>query len=256
MDPFVVLDVSPNASKDEIKAAFKAKCLLYHPDRPGGGDSAKFRDVKTAYEKILNKEYEHFQASPTSSNSHLYMDRCKYYREQINIAELGIPLDDPYPNINSQLSVLWKLIFRRTKLTRSINAKTQSDLSWSLSYFISTAAQYIPIDSPAAEALVRLGNIVRWCGAITIIYSLLDHFQDSSEVSKAFRQSIERRLKLALDDIRDEYQYNQDFMSTNIIELYPLTITLMGSRSDFLIVEEEIVKQFPHLAVKTLRLQQ
>lgn len=43
-----VLGVDPNASKDEIRAAFKTKAKLYHPD--AGGDDQEFARIRKAYE--------------------------------------------------------------------------------------------------------------------------------------------------------------------------------------------------------------
>ena len=53
-NPFAVLGLSPKASKEQIKEAFKAKALLVHPDTSSKDSSAadeEFRllqDAKTA----------------------------------------------------------------------------------------------------------------------------------------------------------------------------------------------------------------
>lgn len=45
-----VLEVSPNASPEVIKASFRAKAVQTHPDAPGGS-TADFEEVKRAYDQ-------------------------------------------------------------------------------------------------------------------------------------------------------------------------------------------------------------
>ncbi len=47
-----ILGVSPNASDDEVKAAFRKMALKYHPDQ--GGSPDKFKQIHDAYERIKN----------------------------------------------------------------------------------------------------------------------------------------------------------------------------------------------------------
>lgn len=58
VDHYVTLGVPPNASAQEIKAAYKKLALQYHPDRNPDDLSAeeKFKSVSAAYHVIGNKE--------------------------------------------------------------------------------------------------------------------------------------------------------------------------------------------------------
>lgn len=49
-----VLGVQKNASKDEIKKAFRKLAVKYHPDN--GGDENKFKEISEAYETLSNPD--------------------------------------------------------------------------------------------------------------------------------------------------------------------------------------------------------
>lgn len=55
-DPYSTLGVSPNASMDEIKAAYRKLALKYHPDRNGGSKEAeaKMKEINDAYAQVTN----------------------------------------------------------------------------------------------------------------------------------------------------------------------------------------------------------
>ena len=57
-DPYKILGVSPNASDEEIKRAYRRLAKEYHPDRnPGDQEAArKMQEVNAAYEQIKNPD--------------------------------------------------------------------------------------------------------------------------------------------------------------------------------------------------------
>lgn len=53
---YAILGVNEQASKDEIKKAFRSLSLQYHPDRNGGTTVEKFQKINEAYETLSDDE--------------------------------------------------------------------------------------------------------------------------------------------------------------------------------------------------------
>lgn len=64
-DYYKILGVSRNASKEEIKRAYRGLAHKYHPDK-AGGDEKKFKEINEAYQVLSNNQkraqYDQFSA--------------------------------------------------------------------------------------------------------------------------------------------------------------------------------------------------
>lgn len=54
MDPYKILGVDRNTDEKELKKAYKAKAMKYHPDR--GGDENKFKELNEAYDILKDPQ--------------------------------------------------------------------------------------------------------------------------------------------------------------------------------------------------------
>lgn len=95
-DAYVTLGVSPNASDDEIKKAYRALCRKYHPDvNPNNRRFAeeKFKEIGEAYRQIMDMRSNKNSSYSSYSNTEnmdarlraasVYIQRG-YFREAIN----------------------------------------------------------------------------------------------------------------------------------------------------------------------------
>ncbi|KAG5497752.1 hypothetical protein JKF63_04019 [Porcisia hertigi] len=56
-DPYKILGVNPDASKEEIKKAYHRLALRFHPDSGAEGNSARFAAVNEAYEAVKDGKW-------------------------------------------------------------------------------------------------------------------------------------------------------------------------------------------------------
>ena len=101
-DPYKILGVSPDASDEEIKKAYRRLAMKYHPDRNPGDEEAarKMQEINAAYEAIKNPEkaganpyqgYDPYGATQDEGDPYLrsatqYI-RFRRYGEALNVLE-------------------------------------------------------------------------------------------------------------------------------------------------------------------------
>jgi len=128
-DPYKILGVSPDASDEEIKRAYRRLAKKYHPDlNPGDAEAArKMQEVNDAYERIKNPQ-KASQSDPYG-NSGGYYDPFGGYRQQSYTNEEG----DPY-----QRSAYQYIRFGRwQEALNALQSSTVRDGRW---YYLSALA--------------------------------------------------------------------------------------------------------------------
>mmetsp|Transcript_18649 Transcript_18649/g.40064 ORF Transcript_18649/g.40064 Transcript_18649/m.40064 type:complete len:216 (-) Transcript_18649:50-697(-) len=75
---YTTLGLTPSASKDQVKEAFRKLCLQYHPDKCADDikpiAEAKFRQIKNAYDSILKGQAGYAPPPPGTAASSAYAE--------------------------------------------------------------------------------------------------------------------------------------------------------------------------------------
>ena len=160
-DPYKVLGISPNASEDEIKSAYKKLVKKYHPDRYQDEAMAelaneKMTEINAAYDQIMDERknggsgfgssYSYRSTSGGSSSSGVFAD----IRTMIHagrLAEADTRLDSIEP---SQRNAEWYFLKGTVYYQRGwLNQAYQ---------FIQRAYQMEPNNGEYARAYSQLNN--------------------------------------------------------------------------------------------------
>ena len=96
-DPYKVLGVSPDASDDEIKKAYRALARKYHPDNYNGSDLAdlaeeKMKEVNEAYDAVkkMREAGQSYSGQSSFSSSGSYSGGLAEARRLIAAGSLSL----------------------------------------------------------------------------------------------------------------------------------------------------------------------
>ncbi len=83
-DLYEVLGINKNATKDDIKTAYRRLAKKYHPDNKETGNEAKFKEVQEAYDILFDDQ----NVPPTTNSATLLLIKLALIQALILLVDL------------------------------------------------------------------------------------------------------------------------------------------------------------------------
>jgi curved DNA-binding protein CbpA len=99
-NPYTILNLNTNATKDEIKKAYRKLVVIYHPDKSSDPNALeKFKEIQTAYELLI------------SDNNRFKYDNMSVNQQYEFYDQFKTLISNKYPKFNEYFNYIRKLFF-------------------------------------------------------------------------------------------------------------------------------------------------
>lgn len=200
-DYYKILSVSPNASQEEIKKAYRRLAKKYHPDVNRGDAAAeeKFKEIQEAYEVLgdeqKRKQYDYMRSNPFAGahgerGGRRYSSREGSPFDTFNInfedlfgtgADFGAGFSDPFSEFGFRGEVHNRVVYEvdlKVRLTELYNGCTKS-----VSFVLGNRKHRIDLEIPARTPP---GSTIKFITEINktkiIIYAHINMIKDVTNV--------------------------------------------------------------------------